>query len=192
MFSNAETPMWRALRLFDTNLIQPWQSMLPILQDNGWFLTSHGGHSQVLMKNGCELVFKLYDPEHDLAYSAFAHRLRQPDITIESHPHLPRLYRYRPGVVLLEKLQPRIEPRLFDDDDRGTWAGWVLLMIDVMLKKKDALLMANNVLLFEAEHPALRRSLELILQLPHISIVIKPDDVLQRADGTPVIIDPIT
>jgi hypothetical protein len=190
VFTPAEIPKWQALGLFDKYLAEQPQTFRTILEDHGWAQANVPGSARIFMKSGSPMVFKLCD-ESILwqGYDAFARRLRQPDIIPDEYPNLPRVYRYRKYIALLEK-QQGVSSRQSE-----IWYGEIMNMYRYPDETRTPPEMQPTLTKYRQVHPHLGKALNLIRNLAvgnSFKVKFKAIDILQRpGTSIPVILDPL-
>jgi hypothetical protein len=176
----------KAIALFDANPKRGIFDFKQILIDHGWLLEWHPNCS--LMTNpGSGAVWKLFDhaKPHARGYHLLATQLAGRGDVLSAIPHLPTVYRYKPGVALVQTYAVK------DKKARDDWAYTVAHISTQIRIGEDYL---NYHKTFFQTHPRFEPSLDVILELCRkegLTFSIDEDDVLQRADGTMVMIDPV-
>lgn len=187
-----------------SEIIQEWK-VLPqsgdeaelIFMDAGWDKVGHGFYADVYSKPGIDYVVKVF--ERDSAYLAYLNLIKH-----HPNPHFPRIkgrLHISPTLngVRLEKLEKVYQVQV------GSLTVGITGMLNAYLISKDYNLseyqqrnleLAN---IYLADHPQLVEALDLIYinllsrssRLSGYSLDLNTNNVMQRSDGTIVIIDPV-
>ena len=158
---------------------------------NGWAKIGDGYYATVYGKSGTSYVLKVF--ERDSAYVDFLKMIAQ-----HPNPHFPKI---RGRLRVTEAYHAVRMEKLFQIPQYGVGEEKVNVngMMSAYLIDKSYRLnyfQKKNLVFFNEyikENPRLIEALDLIHDnlLDHHSLDLNKDNVMQRGDGTPVIIDPI-